>query len=116
MNDPYTIATFLVLLPGLVGSGTYMVLHRPRRLWRTQTLNADGWVVIVFLTYLLTIAQLILRGHAAGARLADEIGVVAFRAAIDVLVTNRVLSFVRYQRAYNTTQREEMAVDDGSDS
>lgn len=113
--NAYTFMTYLVLLPGLIGSGAYIALHRPRRLWRTETLNADGWVAIVFLLYLLTIVLLIMRGHAASVGLADEIVSIAGRAVVDVLVVARVVSFLRFRRAYTATQREGLMADDGPD-
>ncbi|MEV5370533.1 hypothetical protein AB0N12_14450 [Streptomyces albogriseolus] len=47
----YTLALYALLGVGLAASIGFLVLHRPRRFFRTVEINASWWVIIVALWY-----------------------------------------------------------------
>lgn len=105
----YTALIWVVLLTGLLAAGMYLRVHRPRQLLRAATINADGWVIIIFLLYLRSVVLLALRGHATYQSLPDALVALGFAAGIDALLVYRVVSFRRFQAAYRAEQSADPA-------
>ncbi|MFE6627336.1 hypothetical protein ACFVNB_08830 [Streptomyces rochei] len=93
----YTIFLFALLGVGLAASIGFLVLHRPRRFFRTVEINASWWVIIVGLWYARSLTLLVIRGAVPRPwwDIALSLGLLA---AIDGLLLVRFFSYLRYRR------------------
>ncbi|WP_406468059.1 hypothetical protein OH738_10855 [Streptomyces hirsutus] len=95
----YTLILYVLLSVGLAASVGFLVLHRPRRFFRTVEINASWWVIIVGLWYARSLILLGIRGASPGPWW-DVVLSLGLLAAIDGLLLVRFFSYVRYLRKH----------------
>jgi hypothetical protein len=96
----YTATLFVLLSVGLAASVGFLVLHRPRRFFRTVEINASWWVIIVALWYARSLALVGIRGASTSRPWWDIALSLGLLAAIDALLLVRLVSYVAYRRAH----------------
>lgn len=96
---------WVLLLTGLITSGTFLVLHRPRLWFRPAALNASGWVIIIFLLYGRSSWLWLKNGSEQihHLRPGEVFFSLVFATAIDVLLIIRVYTFLRFQKTQQPT-------------
>lgn len=107
LHDNYVTLLWIGLIPGLVASGSFLFMHRPSHWLRSTTLNAMGWVLVIFLLYLRSgIAILLQRHQIIWQGAGNALNGLGFLLAIDGLVIYRVISFLQYRLTYRRAQAE----------
>jgi hypothetical protein len=94
----YTLTLYALLGVGLAASIGFLVLHRPRRFFRTVEINASWWVIIVALWYARSLILVGIRGASPSGPWWDVALSLGLLAAIDGLLLVRFFSYLRYRR------------------
>jgi len=90
---------WLMVVVGLVASGTFLAAHRPRNWFRGASFNASGWVIIIFALYLRSALIGATTGNIPGFTTKPEIAFsLIMGIAIDILLVWRVVSFLQYRK------------------
>ncbi|MFE4991440.1 hypothetical protein ACFRH4_08820 [Streptomyces mirabilis] len=96
----YTMTLYVLLGVGLAASVGFLILHRPRRFFRTVEINASWWVLALGLLYARSLALLGIRGARPGETWWDSAVSIGFLAAIDALLLVRFFSYLRFRREH----------------
>jgi hypothetical protein len=95
------IVWWVIILTGLIASGLFLVLHRPRNWFRPASLNATGWVIIIFLLYARSVVGLVTKGDTLLSQTwTQNAWGMIIGIAIDVLLVFRVYTFLRFQKTH----------------
>ncbi|MFI1409428.1 hypothetical protein ACH4Y0_05780 [Streptomyces sp. NPDC020707] len=94
----YAITLYTLLIVGLSASVGFLVLHRPRRFFRTVEINTSWWVIIVGLWYARSLTLVGIRGARPSEPWWDIALSLGLLAAIDALLLVRFFSYVAYLR------------------
>lgn len=95
------------LLPGLIASISFLVIHRPSRWLDPAALNSSGWVIVVALWFVRSVVALSIQHNSLMWRgPGNALNSLGFLLAIDLLVIFRVLSFLQFRIAYRRRRRE----------
>lgn len=101
-----TLWLYPILLVGAGAAGTFLVMHRPRRWWRFEAIDAAGWVWLLFIIYAQRLVLLILSPAAVFPSGTSAVVALLFGALIDALLVLRVVSFVRFKRTEKQQDRD----------
>ncbi|MFD9618512.1 hypothetical protein ACFWB2_14750 [Streptomyces virginiae] len=96
----FDIALYVLLGTGLAASVGFLILHRPRRFFRTVEINASWWVIIIGLLYARSVVLLGIRGARPPETWWDTAIGLGFLGAIDALLLVRFFSYVAYRRRH----------------
>ncbi|WP_327132025.1 hypothetical protein OG311_13625 [Streptomyces sp. NBC_01343] len=94
----YSLTLYALLGTGLAASIGFLVLHRPRRFFRTVEINASWWIIIVGLWYARSLVLLGIRGVSPEHEWWDTVLSLGLLAAIDALLLVRFFSYLAYMR------------------
>ncbi|MGW3153991.1 hypothetical protein [Streptomyces sp. NPDC001089] len=94
----YLFTLYTLLGVGLAASIGFLVMHRPRRFFRTVEINTSWWVIIVGLWYARSLVLLGIRGARPEHEWWDVALSIGLLAAIDALLLVRFFSYVAYLR------------------
>ncbi|MET9510747.1 hypothetical protein ABZX62_20195 [Streptomyces flavidovirens] len=96
----YTMVLYALLVTGLAASVGFLVLHRPRRMFRAVEINSSWWVLILGLLYARSLTLLVMRGSSPADSWVDGLVSIGLLAAIDALLLVRFFSYLAYLRAH----------------
>lgn len=107
LRNHYLLLLWIGLVPGAIFAGAFLLLHRPSRWFRRESLNAVGWVWVIFLFYIRSMISIALLHQAIIWRgPGNALNGLGFLFAIDFLVIYRVISFLQYRLTYRKRQAE----------
>lgn len=104
----YPLLLWITLLPGLVASGVFLYLHRPKRWFDPAAINATGWVIVIGLLYLRSCISLVISSRNAipWRGVPNALNSIGFGLAVDFLLIYRIVSFLQYRLTYRRRQAE----------
>jgi hypothetical protein len=104
----YPLLLWITLLPGLVASGVFLWLHRPKRWFDPAAINATGWVIVIGLLYLRSAITLLISSRNAipWRGVPNALNSIGFGLAVDFLLIYRIVSFLQYRLTYRRRQAE----------
>ncbi|MFC4609711.1 hypothetical protein ACFO9E_18100 [Streptomyces maoxianensis] len=94
------VALYFLLIVGLAASVGFLVLHRPRRMFRAVEINSTWWVIILGLLYARSLVLLVIRGYQPSGGWVDALFVFGMLAAIDALLILRFVTYLAYLRKH----------------
>jgi hypothetical protein len=102
----YRLLLWLSILPGTLASGSFIAMHRPSKWLDSTAINASGWLIIVFLFYARSLVTLITQKTVVWRGMPNALWAIGIVLVIDYLLILRLLSFMKYRRAFRRRQAE----------
>lgn len=91
----------LMALVGTILSGAFLVIHRPSSWKSLISLDASGWIILLFLLYIRTISLTVIslmEGNYALPSFWRSIVSFAFGIGFDALLIIRMANWLRFRR------------------
>jgi hypothetical protein len=105
-HQHYRLLLWFSILPGTLASGSFIAMHRPSKWLDSTAINASGWLIIVFLFYARSLVTLITRRDVMWRGMPNAMWAIGIIIVIDYLLILRLISFMKYRRAFRRRQAE----------
>jgi hypothetical protein len=105
-HEHYRLLLWLSILPGTIASGSFIAMHRPSKWLDSTAINASGWLIIVFLFYARSLVTLITQRTVVWRGMPNAMWAIGVILVIDYLLVLRLVSFMKYRRAFRRRQAE----------